>query len=143
MQLLENQLNKNIILINNYIPENLRHLIKLENSSMDEFGVKFDLNRGMISQYIRKLAIPKLETIQKICLYFEISIDDFVNKELSKSSLSSYVQSNKEPAVNEAAEGYGYVSLKYVELLEKSIEDKDKIIKALESKVDPDKSKTA
>jgi hypothetical protein len=28
---------------------------------------QFDLNRGMISQYVRMIATPKLETIQKIC----------------------------------------------------------------------------
>jgi hypothetical protein len=32
---------------------------------MDDFGHQFDLNRGMISQYVRMIATPKLETIQK------------------------------------------------------------------------------
>lgn len=128
-------------MLKNYIPENIEYLIKLENSSKDEFGFKFDLKRGIVSQYVRKISIPKLETIQRICLHFEITIDNFINTDLSQAK--NYNQGNKPEAVNEPAPGYGYISLKYVELLEKSIEDKDKIIKALESKVDPDKSKTA
>lgn len=129
-------------MIKNYIPENLKHLIALENSSMDEFGVRFELGRGMISQYIRKIAIPKLETIQRICLHFEISIDDFVNKDLSASKPYAIKQGELLYANEKENQPY-VISPKYVELLEKSIEDKDKIIKALEEKINPDKSKTA
>jgi transcriptional regulator with XRE-family HTH domain len=39
---------------------------------------QFDLNRGMISQYVRMIATPKLETIQKICVHYAITIDDFI-----------------------------------------------------------------
>jgi HTH-type transcriptional regulator/antitoxin PezA len=128
--------------IKNYIPENLKYLIALENSSMDEFGVRFELGRGMISQYIRKIAIPKLETIQRICLHFEISMDDFVNKELA--SVNPYaVKQEQLSQAGETSEAYA-ISPRYVELLEKSIMDKDKIIKSLEEKLQTDdKSRTA
>lgn len=129
-------------MIKNYIPENLKYLIALENSSMDEFGVRFELGRGMISQYIRKIAIPKLETIQRICLHFEISIDDFVNKELA--AVNPYAVKHEQLSkAGETSEAYA-ISPRYVELLEKSIQDKEKIIKSLEEKLQTDdKSRTA
>lgn len=130
-------------MIKNYIPENLRYLITLENSSMDEFGVRFELGRGMISQYIRKIAIPKLETIQRICLHFEITIDDFVNKDLSASKPYAVKQGQLSYSEDKEIEPYA-ISPRYVELLEKSIQDKEKIIKSLEEKLGVDKSnKTA
>jgi HTH-type transcriptional regulator/antitoxin PezA len=129
-------------MLKNYIPENIEYLIKLENSSKDEFGFKFDLKRGIVSQYVRKISIPKLETIQRICLHFEISMDDFVNKELA--SVNPYaVKQEQLSQAGETSEAYA-ISPRYVELLEKSIMDKDKIIKSLEEKLQTDdKSRTA
>lgn len=129
------------IMLKNYISVNILYLLKKSSLSQEDFGSFFDLGKGLISNYIHERALPKVETIQRICLHFEITIDDFINTDLSKAK--NYNQENKLEAVNEPMEGYGYVSLKYMELLEKSIEDKDKIIKALESKFDPGKSKTA
>jgi HTH-type transcriptional regulator/antitoxin PezA len=125
----------------NFIGLNIKHLCEKNFLKQDEFGLFFGLNKGVIGTYVRENASPKIEIIQRICANYEISIDDFVNTDLSKAK--NYNQGNKPEAVNEPMEGYGYVSLKYMELLEKSIEDKDKIIKSLESKMDPDKSKTA
>lgn len=125
----------------NFIGLNIKHLCEKNFLKQDEFGLFFGLNKGVVGTYVRENASPKIETIQRICANYEISIDDFVNTDLSQ--VKNYNQGNKPEAVNEPAEGYGYVSLKYVELLEKSIEDKDKIIKALENKMDPEKSKTA
>ena len=128
-------------MIKNYIPSNISYLVKKSNLSQDDFGVSFEVGRGLISNYINGKALPKIETIQRICLYFKITIDDFINTDLSEAK--NYKQGSKDESLSEPAPGYCYVSLKYMELLEKSVEDKDKIIKALESKVEPDKSKTA
>lgn len=129
--------------MNNFISENINFLTKKNNLSLDEFGNIFDLSKGLTGQYVRKLSLPKIITIQKICEHYKLSIDDFINTDLSIIKTGNYTQSNKQDSLNEPPEGYGFVSLKYVELLEKAIEDKDKIIKSLENKVDPDKSKTA
>ena len=69
----------------NYISENISYLVKKMNCSQDEFGEIFDLKKSSISSYVSKKAQPKIETIQKICEYFNITIDDFINKDLSKS----------------------------------------------------------
>lgn len=133
----------------NYISENLKRLLTLENSSMDEFGAKFDLNRGMVSQYIRKIATPKLETIQKICFHYEITIDDFVNKDLS-AKVAVGIKQGELLYANEPVNDYTVISPRYVESLERiivekdqALKDKQKIIEMLEEKINPDKRKQA
>ena len=118
-------------MIKNYIPENIAFLVKKLTLSQDEFGSTFEVGRGLISNYINGKALPKIETIQRICLHFEISIDDFVNKDLSQISQNAPILLNQ---VNEAMEPY-IISPKYVELLEKSIDDKDRIIRSLEDQL--------
>lgn len=131
-------------MIKNYISENISYLVTKSKLSQDEFGETFDLKRGAINSYVRKIAIPKVETIQKICLHFEISIDDFVNLKLSELNKKDYVVQEKEIEVfQEPLDGFGMISLKYVETLENAIKDKDKLIKLLEEKIKPEKRKQA
>ena len=129
--------------MNNFISENINFLTKKNNLSLDEFGNIFDLSKGLTGQYVRKLSLPKIITIQKICEYYKLSIDDFINTDLSVAKHYG----TKEGSllyVNEHQNEPQMISPRYVELLEKSILDKEKIIKALESKLHgEDKSKTA
>lgn len=128
----------------NYIGLNIKYLCEQNLLKQDEFGLLFDLNKGVVGTYVRESANPKIEVIQKICSYYKISIDEFVNTDLSNKKGKKYSQSAASNFVSEPPEGYGYVSLKYVELLEKTVEDKNKIIKALEIQLgSTDKSKTA
>ncbi|MFV5702224.1 helix-turn-helix domain-containing protein [Flavobacterium sp. XS2P12] len=130
------------MMIKNYISVNILYLLKKSNLSQEDFGNFFELGKGLISNYIHERALPKVETIQRICLHFEISIDDFINADLSAAK--PYATKHGELLYSNEKESQPYViSPKYVELLEKSIEDKDKIIKALEEKINPEKSKTA
>lgn len=124
-------------MIKNYIPENIAFLVKKLTLSQDEFGSTFEVGRGLISNYINGKALPKIETIQRICLHFEISIDDFVNKDLSAIQQNSPRLVNE---VNDFVEPY-VISPKYVELLEKSLEDKDRIIRSLEEQLGLEKPK--
>jgi HTH-type transcriptional regulator/antitoxin PezA len=116
-------------MIENYISENISYLFKKEDISQDEFGEIFDVGKGLISNYINKRALPKIETIQKICKHYSITIDEFVNHKLGDEVKKKTFQFNEPP------EGYAIIDLKYVDLLEKTIEDKDKIIKSYEEKL--------
>lgn len=129
--------------MNNFISENISFLIKKHDLAIDDFGVLFDLSRGLTGNYIRKLALPKIITIQKICAHYNISIDDFINKDLSVPEPYGIRNGELLYASEQEKLGYKVYSPKYVELLEKSIEDKDKIISTYEEKLGIDKSKTA
>lgn len=130
-------------MIKNYISENIRYLYKKTTLSQDDFGGMFEIGKGLISNYINDRALPKIETIQRICLHYEISIDDFVNRDLS-SGQPYATKGGKLLYSNENSPEPYIISPKYVEVLEKALEDKEKIIKALESKLQGEtKSKTA
>lgn len=118
-------------MIKNYISENISYLLKNSNLSQDDFGQLFDVGKGLISNYINKRALPKIETIQKMCNLYKITIDDFVNTDLSDKK---YKVNNSKMMLNEPQEGYGVYSTKYVSLLEKTIEDKETIINTLKEK---------
>ena len=126
-------------MIKNYISENITYLIEKSDTifTQDDFGNQFDLNRGAINSYVKNKAVPKLETIQRICLHYKISIDDFVSRELEHIEAEQ-----KQNFVNEPPQGYGIIDLKYVELLENSLKDKEIIIETLKLKFGYDNEKS-
>ncbi len=111
----------------NYIPENILYLVNRMNCSQNEFGAMFDLNNGAINSYIVRKALPKIETIQKICTYFEINIDDFINKPLEDIIPKNMLQEPKDDYKRET---------EIIELLKQSLLDKDKIIASLERELE-------
>jgi transcriptional regulator with XRE-family HTH domain len=118
----------------NYISINIKHFLNYKKLTQDSFGEMFGLKKGVVNQYLLKKSNPKIETIQKICAHFEITIDDFINKDLSKGNIYGNKQGqflytnepNPEPYV---------ISPNYVETLQKTIIDKEKIISMLEEKL--------
>ncbi|MCH2223504.1 MAG: helix-turn-helix transcriptional regulator [Crocinitomicaceae bacterium] len=55
--------------------------------SQTEFARIFDLSRANIGSYEEGRAQPKMDAAMKIANYFSISLDDFVNKELTVNDL--------------------------------------------------------
>ncbi|KGO89576.1 helix-turn-helix domain-containing protein [Flavobacterium suncheonense] len=82
----------------NYISLNIKHLCEKNFLSQDEFGLLFNLKKGVVGTYVREIAVPKLETLQKISIHFGLTIDDFVNRPLSDVS----------NIANEPKPSYGY-----------------------------------
>jgi len=138
-------------MIKNYISTNISYLVRRLNIGQDEFGQTFEVGKGLISNYINGRALPKIETIQRICLHFEITIDDFINKDLSAPKVWAMKQGQLLYADEPVSEYPETISPRYVAKLEKTIEEKDqalkdkeKIIVMLEEKLQTDeKSKTA
>lgn len=122
------------MIVKTYISENIDFLVRKHKVSMDEFGANFDLNRGIISQYIRKISVPKIETLVKICEFYKLTLDELVRFPLEGKQFR--LDEEKLSSTHEPPEGYGIIHLKYVEMLEKSNEDKDKLIKQYEEKLE-------
>jgi transcriptional regulator with XRE-family HTH domain len=68
--------------MSNYIAINLNYLLRQTDLSQDDFGKMFDLKRGSLGRYLRKLNEPKIGTLQKICSHFNLTIDDFINGDI-------------------------------------------------------------
>lgn len=67
----------------NYIGLNIKYLCDKNYLSQKDFGALFDQKQSTINTYVGGRSNPNIETIQKICKHFEISIDDFINTELA------------------------------------------------------------
>lgn len=67
----------------NYIGLNIKYLCEKNFLSQKEFGDLFGTGQATINTYIRGRSNPNVETMQKICTHFDISIDDFINTDLS------------------------------------------------------------
>lgn len=105
----------------NHISLNIKHLIVKNKLSQKEFGELFGLKQAVVSAYIREVSNPQLETLIQISNHFEVSIDDLLKSDLSEKSelpVSNYINESD--------------SCKLCEMYERMIEDKDKLIEALE-----------
>lgn len=115
--------------MNNFIGLNIKHLCKENKLSQHEFGDLFNLSQNVVSGYANEKTNPTVDTIQRICDHFNITIDDFINKNLRTSRIENIWNDTdnyaKEPIAsknNEAA-------------LDKTIETQEKYIKMLEDEV--------
>jgi HTH-type transcriptional regulator/antitoxin PezA len=111
-----------------YISENIEYLIRRSRFSQKEFGDLFSLKSNVVSQYVKNISYPRIETIQKICSYFEITIDDFINKSLEEIKTNQLNEPGTEYQINSKES-------EIVNLLKNTIKDKDKIIANLEEQV--------
>ncbi|MFV9549629.1 helix-turn-helix transcriptional regulator [Algibacter sp. PT7-4] len=68
----------------NFISINLIYTRKANHLSQTEMGEKIGTTSHSISAYERNKALPGIETIQQLCSEFGYTIDEFVNKDLSK-----------------------------------------------------------
>lgn len=121
----------------NYISQNIKYLREENNYGQDVFGSLFDLSKDVISSYEKGRALPKIETIQKICAHFKITIDDFVNRELrevQRVAQPGYIDPYMEAqALNDPTGFYGPGIV--IEELRKQIADKEKLITVYETRI--------
>jgi HTH-type transcriptional regulator/antitoxin PezA len=124
----------------NFFSENINYLVGKSGLSQDEFGGLLGLKRGAVNNYINSKAFPKIDTLLKICEDYEFSLDDLIRKPL----LNSLVNEPKTDYEKQPPSGFTLISIKHLELLESTIEDKNKIIKSLEARLGEEgKSRTA
>ena len=105
---------------NKFISLNINHLCKSNDLTQTEFAEIFDLGRSNVSMYISGKSTPRLNTVIEICDHFNLSIDDFVKRDLS---VLPKTQDDIEVSEGEC---------KMCALYENIIEDKERIIKSLE-----------
>lgn len=108
----------------NFISENISYLVKKGKHKQDDFGLLFDLKKGVINQYLLGKSNPKIETIQRICEYFKISIDAFINTSLEETGGKI---AKKEAATNVATN---------IEVVAKEIEIRDELIAFYKEKIE-------
>ncbi|MFZ4398708.1 MAG: helix-turn-helix domain-containing protein [Bacteroidales bacterium] len=66
-----------------YISENIKYLRKQKELTQDELALKIGVKRSMIGSYEESRAIPKLPLLQAMAFYFDVSLNDLLDKDLS------------------------------------------------------------
>jgi transcriptional regulator with XRE-family HTH domain len=72
--------------MDNLLGTNIRYLRKARNLTQDQLADKIGVNRAMIGSYEEGRAIPKLQALRILSHYFNKSIDDLVNMDLSSGT---------------------------------------------------------
>ncbi|MFB6343332.1 S24 family peptidase [Saccharicrinis sp. FJH62] len=69
--------------MDHFLGSNIKHLRKIRNLTQDQFADKMAVKRSLIGSYEEGRAVPKLAVLRSIALYFDVSIDNLVNRDLS------------------------------------------------------------
>ena len=69
--------------MNNFLGSNIKYLRKSRNLTQDQLANKIGVNRAMIGSYEEGRATPKISALSTLSHYFNVSIDDMVNLDLS------------------------------------------------------------
>jgi transcriptional regulator with XRE-family HTH domain len=114
--------------VKNFISLNISYLCKENKLTQKDFGELFDLKQNVVSSYIKENATPKVETIQQICEHFNISIDDFINKNMRTLRMER-LWNNGDPA-NEPPALHGNAGY-----MQKTIETQEQLIEMLQAEI--------
>lgn len=79
--------------------KNIKKLRLLKGMNQSEFAEMFGLSRANIGSYEEGRAQPKINVISKIAEHFELSLDQFVNQELTINELSSFSLLKENPPI--------------------------------------------
>lgn len=66
-----------------YIAENIRFLRKQKKLTQDDLAIKIGVKRSLIGSYEEGRAIPKLSLLQAMAFYFNVALNDLLDKDLS------------------------------------------------------------
>ncbi|MDP9081524.1 MAG: LexA family transcriptional regulator [Bacteroidota bacterium] len=66
------------------IPSNIKFLRKKKGLTQQQFADELGIKRSLVGAYEEERADPKYDLLKKIALFFDISIDDFINEEIDE-----------------------------------------------------------
>ena len=67
----------------NYLAENIRFLRKQKKLTQEELSLKIGIKRSMLGSYEEGRAIPKLAVLQAMAYYFNVPLNDILDKNIS------------------------------------------------------------
>src|SRR5260221_662937 len=86
-----------ILVIPNFmsnIPSNIKFLRKKKGLTQQEFADQLGIKRSLVGAYEEERADPKYDLLKKIALFFDVSIDDFINEKINENKKLKLVSDN-------------------------------------------------
>lgn len=72
-----------------FAAKNFKHLRKTNGWTQEEFANKLNIKRSLVGAYEEERADPKFEVMETICQLFNLTLDEFMLKDLSDASKES------------------------------------------------------
>jgi len=69
------------------IPSNIKFLRKKKGLTQQQFADQIGIKRSLVGAYEEERAEPKYELLKKIAIFFDISVDDFINETITEKWL--------------------------------------------------------
>jgi len=66
------------------IPSNIKFLRKKKGLTQQQFADQLGIKRSLVGAYEEERAEPKYELLKKIAIFFDISVDDFINETINE-----------------------------------------------------------
>src|SRR6187402_3821050 len=66
------------------ISSNIKFLRKKKGLTQQQFADQVGIKRSLVGAYEEERAEPKYDLLKKIALFFDISLDDFINEEINE-----------------------------------------------------------
>lgn len=80
----------------NYLGQNIKYLRKEKGLTQEQLSNKIGVKRAMVGAYEEGRAEPRLQTMQNICHYFKIGLDDLVGRDIAVDGHAEEVDSKGE-----------------------------------------------
>jgi transcriptional regulator with XRE-family HTH domain len=65
------------------IPSNIKYLRKKKGLTQQQFADQLGIKRSLVGAYEEERADPKYDLLKKIALFFDVSVDDFINENIN------------------------------------------------------------
>jgi transcriptional regulator with XRE-family HTH domain len=77
-----------------FISQNIRYLRNIKQLTQDELASKIGVKRSLIGSYEEGRAVPKLPLLQAMAYYFDVSLNDFLDNDLSLLKTTDKIPKN-------------------------------------------------
>ncbi|MUV03194.1 helix-turn-helix domain-containing protein [Flavobacterium rakeshii] len=132
--------------MNNFIGLNIKYLCDKNYLSQKEFGDLFDIKQSTVASYVGGRSNPNVETMQRICVHFELMIDDFINKDLNAAQYTQKevpAQKQHVSVANEQNTPYNHEKDALIAALRETIDTQRELIATLRSRLDNTQTKAS
>lgn len=123
----------------NRIALNIKYLFDNQELSEESYANLFGLGRGTIQSYIANKSIPKIETLQKLAVKYNLTLDDLVNSDIreigieGRNRIISYPESD---TINNSNESITFYTCPECIVKQKEIDNKSREVEDLRANLE-------
>ncbi len=91
---------------------NFKYLRKLRGWTQDVFADKLNIKRSLVGAYEENRAEPRLETIEKVCKIFRLSLEELLLQDLAGTKATTYLDKRRQLKMDKESQEISFVPVK-------------------------------